>query len=210
MNKTQLVQELTERLGDRKTASTALDEVLAVIVRTVESGESVTLTGFGVFERRERASRTGRNPRTGATLVVAATAVPVFRPGAEFRGVVSGARELAEPSALGPRRTTVRPTAARRRPAPTPTAAPVAPAAPCGHGGEEGGEAGQEGEGQVRQAGVRQGQEVGARRPRSSARSVINGAFVSPYCTKVPFVGIRWGRDAAPGGWPRPVRRAAG
>ena len=134
MNKTQLIQELAERLGDQKTAATALDEVLAVIVRTVQSGETVTLTGFGVFERRERAARTGRNPRTGETLALAATAVPVFRAGAEFRGVISGSRELAEPAALGPRRTSAaRPTAARRRPAPTPAppavAAPAAPAA---------------------------------------------------------------------------------
>ncbi len=113
MNKTQLVQELTERLGDQKTAANALDEVLAVIVRTVQSGETVTLTGFGVFERRERAARTGRNPRTGETLTLAATAVPVFRAGAEFRGVVSGSRELAEPAAAGPRRTSsASPTAA--------------------------------------------------------------------------------------------------
>jgi DNA-binding protein HU-beta len=131
VNKTQFIQELTERLGDHKTAAIALDEVLAVIVRTVQSGESVTLTGFGVFERRERAARTGRNPRTGEALAVAATAVPAFRPGAEFRGVISGSRALAEPAALGPRRgSTVRPAARRPLAAPAPVAAATTAADP--------------------------------------------------------------------------------
>ncbi|MDT7685958.1 MAG: DNA-binding protein HU-beta, partial [Pseudonocardiales bacterium] len=88
MNKAELVTALAEHLeGDRKVATTALDGLLDVIVRTVHAGDSVTLTGFGVFERRERAARSGRNPRTGQVIDVPATAVPAFRPGAGFRDV---------------------------------------------------------------------------------------------------------------------------
>ena len=65
MNKTQLVDALADRLGDRKTATTAVDALLQIVVDTVRSGDSVSLAGFGVFESRARAARTGRNPRTG-------------------------------------------------------------------------------------------------------------------------------------------------
>ena len=114
VNKAELVTALAEHLdGDRKTAASAVDGLLDVIVRTVHAGDSVSLTGFGVFERRERAARAGRNPRTGQVIEVPATAVPAFRPGAGFRDVVSGAREPgAGPAA---------PAAAR--PAPTPSRA---------------------------------------------------------------------------------------
>ncbi len=90
MNKTQLVDALAERLGDRRTAATAVDGLLETIVDTVRSGDSVTLTGFGVFEGRARAARLGRNPRTGETVDVPATTVPAFRPGAGFRAAVGG------------------------------------------------------------------------------------------------------------------------
>jgi DNA-binding protein HU-beta len=94
VNKAELVTALAEHLdGDRKTAAAAVDGLLDVIVRTVHAGDSVSLTGFGVFERRDRAARAGRNPRTGQVIQVPATAVPAFRPGAGFRDVISGARE---------------------------------------------------------------------------------------------------------------------
>jgi DNA-binding protein HU-beta len=91
MNKTQLVDALAERLGDRRTAAAAVDGLLETIVDKVRTGESVTLTGFGVFEGRARAARTARNPRTGATVAVPATTVPAFRPGAGFRAAVGAA-----------------------------------------------------------------------------------------------------------------------
>ena len=65
MNKSQLVDALADRLGDRKTAATAVDALLQIVVDTVRSGDSVSLAGFGVFESRARAARTGRNPRRG-------------------------------------------------------------------------------------------------------------------------------------------------
>jgi DNA-binding protein HU-beta len=101
MNKTQLVDVLAERLGDRRTAAAAVDGLLETIVDKVRSGESVTLTGFGVFEGRARAARTARNPRTGAAVAVPATTVPAFRPGAGFRAAV-GATAQANGSAPAP------------------------------------------------------------------------------------------------------------
>jgi DNA-binding protein HU-beta len=90
MNKTQLIDALAARIGDRRTAANAVDGLLSTIVDTVKSGESVSLTGFGVFESRARAARVGRNPRTGETVAVPAATVPAFRPGTGFRTAVSG------------------------------------------------------------------------------------------------------------------------
>lgn len=90
MNKAQLVDALAARIGDRRTAATAVDGLLETIVDTVGAGESVTLTGFGVFESRARAARVARNPRTGETVDVPATNVPAFRPGLAFRSAVGG------------------------------------------------------------------------------------------------------------------------
>lgn len=93
-NKSQVIEALAERLGDRKLAAEALDGLVDFIVRTVKGGERVTITGFGSFEKRARAARTARNPRTGETIQVAGTEIPAFRPGAMFREVVSGTRNL--------------------------------------------------------------------------------------------------------------------
>src|SRR5439155_12867230 len=70
------------------------ENVVDTIVRAVHKGDSVTITGFGVFEQRRRAARVARNPRTGETVKVKPTSVPAFRPGAQFKAVVSGAQRL--------------------------------------------------------------------------------------------------------------------
>ncbi|SHK20553.1 DNA-binding protein HU-beta [Pseudonocardia thermophila] len=98
MNKSQLVHALAERLGDRRIAATAVDGLLETIVETVRTGEPVSITGFGVFESRERAARTARNPRTGETVEVPAATVPAFRPGTGFRNAVGGGA-AAQPAA---------------------------------------------------------------------------------------------------------------
>jgi DNA-binding protein HU-beta len=90
MNKSQLIDALAARLGDRRTAASAVDGLLSTIVEAVKSGESVSLTGFGVFEARARAARVGRNPRTGQTVAVPAATVPAFRPGIGFKAAVGG------------------------------------------------------------------------------------------------------------------------
>ena len=95
MNKAELIDVLTEKLGsDRRQATAAVEHVVDTIVRAVHKGDSVTITGFGVFEQRRRAARVARNPRTGETVKVKPTSVPAFRPGAQFKAVVSGAQKL--------------------------------------------------------------------------------------------------------------------
>lgn len=95
MNKAQLIDELAKRLdADRKTATEAVEALIDTIVRAVNKGESVTITGFGVFEKRRRAARVARNPRTGETVKVRATSIPAFRPGAQFKEIIAGRRTL--------------------------------------------------------------------------------------------------------------------
>lgn len=128
MNKAELIDALSERLGDKKVAAAAVDGLVDVVVRTVNKGDKVTITGFGVFEKRARSARTARNPRTGESVRVKKTNVPAFRAGTTFREVVSGARKLpkvaaarsgstaratATPARSTSTRTTTRPTTAR-------------------------------------------------------------------------------------------------
>ncbi|MGO4442990.1 HU family DNA-binding protein [Mycobacterium sp. 2YAF39] len=134
MNKAELIDVLTEKLGsDRRSATLAVENVVDTIVRAVHKGDSVTITGFGVFEQRRRAARVARNPRTGETVKVKPTSVPAFRPGAQFKAVVSGAQRLpAEGPAVkrgvtaGGARKAVKKTAAKK--AAKKTAAKRAPA----------------------------------------------------------------------------------
>jgi DNA-binding protein HU-beta len=92
VNKAELIEALSGRLGDRKSATAALDAVLAEIQNAVTKGDKVSITGFGVFEKRVRAARTARNPRTGESVKVKKTSVPAFRPGASFKELVAAGR----------------------------------------------------------------------------------------------------------------------
>jgi DNA-binding protein HU-beta len=100
VNKSELIEAVAGRLGEgRGAASKAVDTVFDEIQRAVAKGERVALTGFGVFEKRDRAARTARNPATGATVKVKKTSVPAFRAGQGFKDVVSGAKKLAKATA---------------------------------------------------------------------------------------------------------------
>ncbi|MDQ1665200.1 MAG: DNA-binding protein HU-beta [Actinomycetota bacterium] len=94
MNKAQLIDKLSAQLGSKKAATDAVDGVIDTITRAVSSGERVAITGFGVFEKVARPARTGRNPRTGATVKIKKTSVPKFKAGQSFKDVVSGAKKL--------------------------------------------------------------------------------------------------------------------
>lgn len=96
-NKAQFIEMLAQRLdGDKKKAATALDAVIDTVYQSVSKGEKVVLTGFGAFERRARAARMARNPATGEQVRVKKTTVPAFKPGAEFRAIISGQKKLAK------------------------------------------------------------------------------------------------------------------
>ena len=95
MNKSELIDALAARLdGDKKGANTAIDAFVDVVFRAVAKGEKVSIAGFGVFEKRPRAARIARNPATGAPVKLKKTSVPAFRPGTQFKSVVSGQVKL--------------------------------------------------------------------------------------------------------------------
>lgn len=91
MNKSELV-EATAKAADisKAAAERALSAMIDSVVKTVSKGDSVTLVGFGTFKSAKRAARTGKNPKTGEALKIAATTVPKFSAGATFKAAVAG------------------------------------------------------------------------------------------------------------------------
>jgi DNA-binding protein HU-beta len=92
MNKRDLIDAISGRIGDKKTATEAVNAVLDTIQQTVARGDKVSITGFGVFEKQVRPARTARNPATGAAVKVPKTSVPKFRAGADFKAMVNAKR----------------------------------------------------------------------------------------------------------------------
>lgn len=79
MNKTELVDAISEKAGLTKAeAKKALDASIEAITEALKKGDSVQLVGFGTFKLKERSARTGRNPKTGEPLQIAASKVPSF------------------------------------------------------------------------------------------------------------------------------------
>jgi DNA-binding protein HU-beta len=90
MNKTELIDAAATSTGMSRTdIQAALDAILDAIAEEVSRGNKVTLTGFGNFELRERAARTGRNPQTGEQIQVAASRAPAFKAGKSFKEAVN-------------------------------------------------------------------------------------------------------------------------
>lgn len=91
MNKAELIKELSSHFdGSRSEAARALNAVVETITSTVSTGEKVSVTGFGVFEKIDRPARTVRNPRTGERKEASATSVVRFRPGTDLKASVAG------------------------------------------------------------------------------------------------------------------------
>jgi DNA-binding protein HU-beta len=92
MNKGELVDAIASKANvTKKEADAVLSATIDTIVEAVASGDKVTLVGFGSFEKRDRAQREGRNPKTGETMTIAATSVPGFSAGKLFKEKVAGA-----------------------------------------------------------------------------------------------------------------------
>ena len=90
MNKSELVEVAAQEAGITKAAADkALSAIIGAVVKAVAGGESVTLVGFGTFKPAQRAARTGKNPKTGATLKIPATTVPKFAAGTAFKAAVA-------------------------------------------------------------------------------------------------------------------------
>ncbi|HHW06871.1 MAG TPA: HU family DNA-binding protein [Clostridia bacterium] len=89
MNKADLVNAVAEKAElTKKDAEKAVNAVFASIEEALARDEKVQLVGFGTFEVRDRAQRTGRNPKTGEEIVIPASKVPAFKPGKALKEAV--------------------------------------------------------------------------------------------------------------------------
>ena len=103
MNKSELIDALAARTDSSKAAAgKAVEAIVEIITAAVAKGEDVALIGFGTFKAAKRAARTGKNPKTGEALKIAATTVPKFSAGASFKAAVSGKKAAAKPAAKKP------------------------------------------------------------------------------------------------------------
>jgi DNA-binding protein HU-beta len=88
MNKGDLVEAVSKVTCTKKAAAEAVDLILDSITAALKKGDSVSIAGFGTFKVSERKARTGRNPRTGETIQIAARKAPVFKAGAGLKNAV--------------------------------------------------------------------------------------------------------------------------
>jgi len=115
VNKRELVGEVASRTGVAPgVVAQVVDAVISTVTRSVVSGDTVVLSGFGTFVRKARARRVGRDIRAGRPLTVPATHLPAFRPGLPFREAVahpSRRRDASKTPGATPRR---KPTATKK------------------------------------------------------------------------------------------------
>ncbi|WZH52282.1 MAG: HU family DNA-binding protein [Nocardioides alkalitolerans] len=91
MNKKELVDQVAAATGQSKgDAESAANAVFDAIAKALAAGDKVAVAGFGTFETRERAARTGRNPQTGEEIQIAASTSPAFKAAAALKKQVSG------------------------------------------------------------------------------------------------------------------------
>ena len=91
MNKAELINAAAEKAGlSKKDTETAINAAIDAISAALAQGDKVQLVGFGSFEVRARAARTGRNPKTKETIKIPASKVPVFKAGKALKDVVAG------------------------------------------------------------------------------------------------------------------------
>jgi len=89
MNKSELVDAVaTQAELSKQDAKKAVEALFETISNTLAKEEKIQLIGFGTFEVRERAARTGRNPQTGEEMTIPASKVPAFKPGKELKEAV--------------------------------------------------------------------------------------------------------------------------
>ncbi len=90
MNKSELIEHIAKQADISKAAAgRALEAIVGGIRSSLKKGNEVTLVGFGTFMVGKRAARTGRNPRTGASIKIKAAKVPKFRPGKALKDAVN-------------------------------------------------------------------------------------------------------------------------
>jgi DNA-binding protein HU-beta len=90
MNKAELVEAVAKKTGETKRLTEGfVDTLVDTIMSSVAAGEKVSIVGFGSWEKKTRGARTGRNPRTGQAIQIAAKSYPSFSPGKAFKDTVA-------------------------------------------------------------------------------------------------------------------------
>ncbi|MCG6965363.1 MAG: HU family DNA-binding protein [Chromatiaceae bacterium] len=90
MNKSDLIEAMADSADISKAAAgRALDGLIDAITKAVKNDDSVSIVGFGTFLLRARAARTGRNPKTGGAIEIAASKTPAFKAGKAFKDAVN-------------------------------------------------------------------------------------------------------------------------
>jgi DNA-binding protein HU-beta len=90
MNKSDIIEAMADAADISKAkAGQALDGMIAAIVKAMQEGDQVAIAGFGSFVVRERAARSGRNPKTGETIQIEASRSPAFKAGKAFKDAVN-------------------------------------------------------------------------------------------------------------------------
>ena len=91
MNKTELIEAIATKASlSKKDAEAAVNAYTAAVTEALANGEKISLVGFGTYEVRERAARTGKNPQTGEEIKIAAAKVPAFKAGKALKDAVNG------------------------------------------------------------------------------------------------------------------------
>jgi DNA-binding protein HU-beta len=90
MNRGEFVAAISEQSGLTKAdADRAVEAMFKIVKKTLKSGDSISLVGFGTFVVRKRAARSGRNPRTGDTIKIKASKVPAFKAGKALKDALN-------------------------------------------------------------------------------------------------------------------------
>jgi DNA-binding protein HU-beta len=94
MNRKELIDALSSKTGSSKAdADRNIAALIEIVTATLKKGDNVALVGFGTFEVRKRAARTGRNPATGESLKIKASKAPAFKAGASLKAAVNGPKK---------------------------------------------------------------------------------------------------------------------
>lgn len=94
MNRQELIEALATKTGGSKAdADRTIAAIIDIVSGTLKKGDNVQLVGFGTFEVRKRAARSGRNPATGETIKIKAAKVPAFKAGAGLKAAVNGGKK---------------------------------------------------------------------------------------------------------------------
>ncbi len=90
MNKTELIAQVAEKTGlSKKDTESIINAAVDTIASTMAQGDKVQLSGFGIFEVKDRQARVGRNPKTKEAIEIPASRQPVFKPSKALKDIVA-------------------------------------------------------------------------------------------------------------------------